>query len=422
MARPSSRSVLLLLLVLLASGSIALASAPRADTARCLEEADLPRVARVRAPDGTAVHARVLEQRDGRPTTFSFLAPIGEDLATVFERASQPPPSDAPTWRVAADELSSRVCAPVRVPQAELEAETAVVVAVGLNYAEHAEEAGGGDVFVFPKPVEPSAPYGSVSPPRGVTLLDYEVELAYVLLADVDLETRPDLETFLEQSAFFVANDITDREAIIRRVGLSPPGTGFVEGKGQPDFLPSGPWMVRGTELFDALERCGGGGLGIRLSVDEGSGFETRQDATTDQMIVRPLDLLEKIASQIETNGLRTAMPAERTEGVRYYPFAVSQPDTGRPILPAGTVIVTGTPGGIAMDTPDVVPLLFRGLLRLRGPSEQFRIEQLARVAGDEPGGFLAAGDRVRASIDGLGSQEFSIRSAGSPLQRDPCD
>lgn len=419
MATPLLRHVLFFLLPL---GLAALPSAVLADTGRCLEEAGLPRVARVLAPDGTAVYARVLEHREGRPTTLAFLAPTSTDLADVFAQASRPQPSEAPIWRVAEEDLPRRVCAPVRVPQADLEAETAIVVAVGLNYAAHAEESGGGEVFLFPKPVEPSAPYGAVAPPEGVTLLDYEVELAYVLLADVDLGARPDLETFLGQSAFFVANDITDREAIIRRVGLSPPGTGFVEGKGQPDFLPSGPWMVRGTELFDALERCGGGGLGIRLSVDEGKGFEPRQDATTDKMIVRPHGLLEKIARQIETHGLRTGMPAERAEGVRYYPLAVTEGDTDRPMLPAGSIVVTGTPEGVAMQAPDVVAVLLRGLLRLRGPSEQFRVEELARAGGDEPGGYLAPGDRVRASIDGLGTQEFLIRPAGSPLQRDPCE
>jgi len=422
MARTLLRHVLFLFLIALAWSALPAAAATPADTARCLEEADLPRVARVLAPDGTAVHARVLAHEQGRPTAFAFLAPTGTDLVDVFARAGRPQPSDAPVWRIAEDELSSRVCSPVRLPQADLDAETAVVVAVGLNYAAHAEESGGGDVFLFPKPVEPSAPYGTVATPDGVTLLDYEVELAYVLLADVDLGNRPDLETFLDRFAFFVANDITDREAILRRVGLSPPGTGFVEAKGQPDFMPTGPWMVRGRELFEALERCGADGLGIRLSVDEGRGFEPRQDATTAKMIVGPHALLEQIAKQIETHGLRTEMPAERAEGVRYYPFAVEQRATGRAVLPAGSIVVTGTPEGIAMETPDLVPLLFRGLLRLRGPSEQFRVDELARAARDQPGSYLAPGDRVRASIDGLGTQELRIRPAGSPVQRDPCE
>ena len=44
----------------------------------------------------------------------------------------------------------------------------------------------------------------------------------------------------VQKSAFFVANDVTDREAIIRHAAISGPGDGFVEAKGQPGFLPAG--------------------------------------------------------------------------------------------------------------------------------------------------------------------------------------
>jgi hypothetical protein len=118
-----------------------------------------------------------------------------------------------------------------------------VVVAAGLNYSGHAEEAGGGDVFVFPKPVEPTGPYSTVSAPTGVTLLDYEVELAFVLLADVSLAALPTWETLLDQSAFFVANDVTDREAIIRNATFTGPGTGSSRRKGNRDSCP----RVRGS-------------------------------------------------------------------------------------------------------------------------------------------------------------------------------
>jgi len=379
-------------------------------------------VARVRAPDGNAVYARVVEHHQGVPTLVRPLADASVALGEVFDRAREPIAPDVAVWRIGENERASQICAPVRLPQRLIDAEARVIVAAGLNYAAHADEAGGGDVFLFPKPVQPSAPYGVVVPPDGVTLLDYEVELAYVLLSDVDLADRPGHETFLANTAFFVANDITDREAIIREIGFSPPGSGFVEAKGQPNFLPAGPWMVRGRELFDALERCGKDGFGIRLEVDEGNGFVTRQDATTAAMIVKPRALLAKIARQVETAGLRTTMSVERPEGKRFYPFAVPRGEPASATLPAGSIVITGTPEGVAMQAPSIAGVLLRGLLRLRGPLEQFRREQIARAKQGVPGGYLASGDRVRASIDGLGAQIFAIKPAGSPGQRDPCE
>jgi 2-keto-4-pentenoate hydratase/2-oxohepta-3-ene-1,7-dioic acid hydratase in catechol pathway len=260
-----------------------------------------------------------------------------------------------------------------------------------------------------------------VVPPAGVTLLDYEVELAFVLLEDVDLDALPSRETLLSKTAFFVANDLTDREPIIVHKAFSGPGTGFVEAKGQPGFLPAGPWLVRGTELFDALAACGGDGLGLRLDVDEGDGFRTRQEATTAAMILDPLPLIARIADEVSRRGLRTPMPVRRGDEVRHYPLAVPHHEHGAARLPAGSIVLTGTPEGVVLQAPSPFGVLARGLLRLRSPFEQFRREELARADADEPGGYLTPGDRVRASVDGLGAQIFSIGEPGASPFLDPC-
>lgn len=420
MTNPRSRFLASLLLappLLLAAGVGGAQGSP--DLQRCLEDQELVRVARVVGPDGTASHARVVAHEDGVPTAVVPIPGGPSDLAAVFQRAAVARDA-APLWRIAASERAERICAPIHLPQDAIDAETRVVVAAGLNYAAHAEEAGGGDVFLFPKPVEPSAPFGALAAPAGVTLLDYEVELAFVLLADVDLRALPTGDELLARSAFFVANDVTDREPIIRNATLSGPGSGFVEAKGQPGFLPAGPWLVRGSELFAALAACGKQGLGLRLDVDEGDGFRTRQDATTAAMILDPLELLERIADEATRNGVRSPMPVRRADGVRDYPLAVADPD-GTPRLPSGSVLLTGTPEGVALQAPAPLGVMARGLLRLRGPFEQFRQEELARAAAGEPGGYLAAGDRVRAQIEGLGAQIVRIGEPGTPLPLDPC-
>jgi 2-keto-4-pentenoate hydratase/2-oxohepta-3-ene-1,7-dioic acid hydratase in catechol pathway len=177
--------------------------------------------------------------------------------------------------------------------------------------------------------------------------------------------------------------------------------------------------MVRGSELFAALARCGETGLGIRLDVDEGEGFRPRQDATTAAMILDPVELLAKIAEVVGSDGLHTAMPVKRAGRTVYYPLAV---DSQGPRLPAGSVVLTGTPEGIALQAPsNALAVTARGLLHKRSPIEQFVLEERERATGAEPGGYLRPGQRVRAAVDGLGAQVVRIADAGATALPDPC-
>jgi len=310
-----------------------------------------------------------------------------------------------------------RVCSVVDLPESALDAESLVIVSTGLNFAAHAEEAGGGDVFLFPKPAAPTHPYASVHAPAGVTLLDYEVELAFVLLEDIDPFTPPSRDELSAKSAFFLSNDVSDREAIIRNAALSGPGTGFSKGKGQPGFMPAGPWMIRGSELMDAIEACGADGLGLQLWV--GDEVEPRQDATTERMILQPHELVARIGTWIEEHGRLSTMTFSRPgESVRNYPLAVPE---DAPRLPAGSIVQTDTPEGVALKAPSPLGVTLRGMLRLRGPFSQFLVEEKARVA---EGGtrYLAPGSVVTARIDGLGSQRFPVGAAGGHPKPHACD
>ncbi|MGH0029391.1 MAG: fumarylacetoacetate hydrolase family protein [Myxococcota bacterium] len=376
----------------------------------CLAQADLTRIARVLDPQGRVVYARVVEQREGRVTRAATVAPAATPLADVFARAAR---SDGAPFPVDDD----RVCAVVDLPESALDAEIRVIVSTGLNYAAHAEEAGGGDVFLFPKPASPTRPYAPVHAPAGVTLLDYEVELAFVLLEEVDPFDPPRREELLAKSAFFLSNDVSDREAIVRHAALTGPGTGFSQGKGWPGFFPAGPWMVRGSELFAAAAACGADGLGLRLFVNDEP--EPRQDSDTTRMILGPAELVARIGSWIEEHGRRSSMTFSRDGGPeRFYPLAVGEE---QPVLPAGSIVQTGTPEGVALNAPSPVGVTLRGLLRLRSPFQQFLVEEKTRVA---EGGtrYLAPGDRVRARIDGLGTQLFPIGEAGGRPAPHPCD
>jgi len=413
-------------LLLLSRIAIALSSlavtlpAHASELDRCLAAQGLPRVARALGPDGAPTYALVTAEEDGEPRALSPLAPIDTPLAEVFDLAASRAGVTGEVWELTKDEARSRICPPVGVAQADLDEDRAVIVAAGLNYAAHAEEAGGGDVFVFPKPSSPTSPYLGVAPPAGVTLLDWEIELGLVLLQDVRLDALPDDEGLLSRAAFFVANDVSDREPIIREKSLTGPSTGFVTAKGQPGFLPLGPWMVRGTELGAALFACGAEGMGLRLDVDEGGGPTRRQEATTERMILGPPELIARIASQVAETGPTTPMPRILNGEPRHDPLVLPAEGSGHH-WPAGTIVLTGTPGGVALQAPDVLPVLLRGLLRLRGPLQQFLVEESERAARGEPGGYLEAGDVVHVTIDGLGTQRFPILPAGSPQPADPC-
>ncbi len=395
------------------------AGASASDLDACLTSQPLPRVTRALSPDGEPTYVLVVETEDGEPRALIPLAPIETPLPQVFELAAAGTAGED-VWELTAESAPARICPPVGVAQSRIDGEEAVIIAAGLNYAAHADEAGGGDVFLFPKPASPTSPYGVVAPPAGVTLLDWEVELGLVLLEDVPLDALPDTPALRERGAYFVTNDVSDREAIIREASVSGLGTGFVKAKGQPGFLPMGPWMVRGRELFAALERCGGKGLGLRLDVDEGGGPDRRQEATTELMILEPAVLLARIAAQVAEGGPRTPMARRLNGGERYDLLALPSADGGHH-LPAGTILLTGTPEGVALRAPSIFPLVLRSLVNLRGPLEQARVEEVARATRGEPGGYLQAGDLVHGAIDGLGTQRFRILPAGSPQPADPC-
>lgn len=384
---------------------------------RCLEAAALPRVARVVNPEGEGVYAVVLEAEGGEPRKVATLAPITTALEKVFDLAANPQARGA-SFDLGAEEMATRLCPVIAVSRKELLDEDKIILAAGLNYAAHAEEAGGGDVFLFPKPSPPTSPYAAVHPPSHVTLLDYEVELGFVLLSDFQLLGIPSEKELLAKSAFFVSNDLSDREPIIRFKAVSGPGTGFPDAKGQDGFFPAGPWMVRGTELFAALNTCNAPGLALRLSVDEGTGFRQRQDSDTSHMILQPRQLLERLGHEVVSTGRYSPMPFRSEAGSHHFPFAIGASPAR---LPAGSIVLTGTPDGVVVQAPKVPGLVFRGLLKFQSPFAQFIDEEKARLASGEPLGYLRPGHQVEASISGLGSQRFAIGKANGRVPKDPC-
>ena len=120
-------------------------------------------------------------------------------------------------------------------------------VCIGLNYADHAEEAG------MPIPPEPIifnkwtssvvGPNDPIQVPRGSEKTDWEVELGVVIGepgAYID-----ESEAMRHVAGLCVVNDVSEREFQIERGGT------WDKGKGCDTFGPTGPWLVTLDEIPD---------------------------------------------------------------------------------------------------------------------------------------------------------------------------
>jgi len=145
------------------------------------------------------------------------------------------------------------------------------IVAVGLNYADHAAETGKAAPTVprlFGKFTNAlSGPFDPIPLDPGVTeKLDYEAELAVVVGRRVrDVSPAEALSCVF---GYAVANDVTARDHQ-RRDG--EPG----RAKGFDGFGPVGPWITTADEVPDPQ----------RLAISSTVNGETRQSASTAQMI-----------------------------------------------------------------------------------------------------------------------------------------
>jgi 2-keto-4-pentenoate hydratase/2-oxohepta-3-ene-1,7-dioic acid hydratase in catechol pathway len=312
------------------------------------------------------------------------------------------------------ESLAEVVLPPVAISQAEFDSLQRFVIGVGLNYAEHSAEVGvdkpAQELLVFPKPVEPTGAYAPLRagvqiadlPVRPVLLLDYEVELGLVLLEDIDLRKPPaSYEAFIEQVAFFTANDVSDREPIIR-----DEDAGYTRGKSHPTYLPIGPWMVHGSQLQPRTQGEGDDSLEIGLTVQEARPAEdlpfgeARQLSTTDAMLRGPWAIVRYLA---ETFQRGTVLCMRDANG---HPRYVHTADG---VIPAGSIILTGTPGGTAVQEPRMLEkaeLFLRGGFSVDGARRKF-IEDAEQNVGDTP--YLQVGDRVESWVEHLGRQRWSV-------------
>lgn len=210
-----------------------------------------------------------------------------------------------------------RIGAPIAMPQK--------IVCIGLNYADHAEEAG------FPVPREPMVflkspntligPNDDVRMPRKATRVDWEVELAVVIGRQA--RYLADEQAAMEAIAGFAAvNDLSERAFQLDRGGE------WTKGKSCETFNPLGPWLVTSDEIDD----------------------------------VQSLDMWLKVNGE----EMQRSSTANMVWGAAHLVWYLSQ----FMVLDPGDLVNTGTPGGVGnlqqpprfLDAGDVVELGLDGL------------------------------------------------------------
>ncbi|MCY0389475.1 fumarylacetoacetate hydrolase family protein [Robbsia sp. Bb-Pol-6] len=176
-------------------------------------------------------------------------------------------------------------------------------VCIGLNYADHAAEAGmplPGEPIVFNKWLSAVVgPNDDVKIPRGSRKTDWEVELGVVIgKGGAYIE---EADALAHVAGYCIVNDVSERSYQIERGGT------WDKGKGCDTFGPIGPWLVTADEVADPQR------LALWLEVDG----TRHQNGNTSTMIFGVAHLVSYLSQ-----------------------FMSLQP---------GDVIATGTPPGVGM-------------------------------------------------------------------------
>ncbi len=178
------------------------------------------------------------------------------------------------------------------------------VICIGLNYADHAAEAGMAipkEPIVFLKASNTVVgPYDDVLIPRKSVKTDWEVELG-VIIGRTARYLSSATESVAHIAGYCVSNDVSEREFQIERGGQ------WTKGKSCDTFNPLGPWLLTADEVPATND------LAMTLSVNG----VRRQNGNTKTMIF-DVPFIVHYLSQFMT-------------------------------LEPGDVITTGTPPGVGM-------------------------------------------------------------------------
>jgi len=175
-------------------------------------------------------------------------------------------------------------------------------VAIGLNYLDHAREAGlpvpDEPVVFFKAPSCINGPDDDIIMPPHSTRLDWEAELGIVIGSTARQVSRDEAPEYI--AGYCIVNDVSDR-------GFQFQSSQWDKAKSCDTFGPVGPYLVTPDEVGDPQS------LSVWLEVNG----ERRQDSHTSQMIFSVADIVSYVSHYMT--------------------------------LKAGDIIATGTPAGVGL-------------------------------------------------------------------------
>jgi 2-keto-4-pentenoate hydratase/2-oxohepta-3-ene-1,7-dioic acid hydratase in catechol pathway len=195
-------------------------------------------------------------------------------------------------------------------------------------------------------------------------LLDYEGELGFVLLEDIDPKNL-NKPRMIPKLGFFIANDLSARALAIMGEDQANRFDYWGASKSFPGFMPVGDkvWVPNEPKA---------NGIPL-ITIETKIDGKVHQKQTTDQLIYTPLEMLRFIHS--------------------VYPDIQ---------LKKGTMVLTGTPGGVAFSTP-------RWKVRAANLFGISRFAKLSIKLGDDTSLFLDPGEKVVVTGEELGSVSATI-------------
>lgn len=176
-------------------------------------------------------------------------------------------------------------------------------IAIGLNFADHAIEAGlevPAEPVIFSKaPSSVCGPNDDIKLPRGSQKGDWEVELALVIGKRASYVSEA--EALSHVFGYLLCNDVSERAFQLEGTGQ------WIKGKSAETFGPLGPWLVTADEIGDQQD------LDMWLDLNG----QRMQTGNTKTMIFSVAHLIAYLSEKM--------------------------------VLEPGDVVTTGTPPGVGM-------------------------------------------------------------------------
>lgn len=169
------------------------------------------------------------------------------DLSSVLDDLTPAALAPATLARLAALDPATLPVVPAEARLGPCVGQVRNVVAIGLNYADHAAEAG---LKAPSQPIVFNKHSGSLSGPNDPVWLppdsgklDWEVELGVVIGQPAWHVSRE--EALACVAGYCLVNDVSERAYQMEREGQ------WVKGKSYPSHCPMGPWLVTADEVAD---------------------------------------------------------------------------------------------------------------------------------------------------------------------------